>query len=186
MGGKMRRRFKPSIATNYEFELDLAPLLAVMVKLVPVLLVSSAFMQVMTIETDLPQAVKEAVQKQDDVTKKTSIQLDINKTKGIKVILEEKGKATAEMVPNLSTGTFDLMALNKKLVEIKLQHPEVYRIELAPEGNVSYKELVKIMDEARRSRDKETKFPVFDSKLNKEVETDYMFPDVVFANMMEG
>lgn len=182
----MRRRFKPSLATSYEFELDLAPLLAVMVKLVPVLLVSSAFMQVMTIETDLPQAVKEAVQKQDDVTKKTSIQLEITQKKGIKVIVDEKGKATAEMVPNLSTGGFDLLTLNKKLQEIKIAHPEVYRIELAPDGNISYKELVKVMDEARKTRDKEVKFPVFDSKLNKEVETDYMFPDVVFANMMEG
>ena len=39
----MGKRFKMHIDRNAEFELDLAPLLAVMVKLVPVLLVSSAF-----------------------------------------------------------------------------------------------------------------------------------------------
>lgn len=50
----MGRRFKPKINHNSEFDLDLAPLLAVMVKLVPVLLVSSAFVQMMIIETDLP------------------------------------------------------------------------------------------------------------------------------------
>lgn len=182
----MRRRFKPATNSNYEFELDLAPLLAVMVKLVPVLLVSSAFVQVMMIESDLPQAVREAVAKQDDVSKKTSVQLEVSKKTGIKIIVDKDGKATAELIPNESSGSFDLIALNKKLEEVKMQNPEVYRLELAPEGNVSYKELIKIMDEARRTRSKDVKFPVFDTKLNKEVETDYMFPDIVFANMMEG
>lgn len=41
----MRRGKKLKINHNSEFELDLAPLLAVMVKLVPVLLISSAFVQ---------------------------------------------------------------------------------------------------------------------------------------------
>ena len=56
----MRRRQQFKTLNPAEFELDLAPLLAVMVKLVPVLLLSSAFVQVMMVETDLPQAVKEA------------------------------------------------------------------------------------------------------------------------------
>ena len=42
------------------------------------------------------------------------------------------------------------------------------------------------MDEARQSRDNNVKFPVFDTKQNKNVETDYMFPEVVFANTLEG
>lgn len=182
----MRRRYKSSVNSNYEFELDLAPLLAVMVKLVPVLLVSSAFVQVMMIETDLPQAVREAIAKQDQVSKKTTVQLELSKKTGIKVIVDKNGQATAELVPNHSSGSFDLVALNKKLEEVKAQNPEVYRLELAPEDNISYNELVKVMDEARRARDKDVKFPVFDTKLNKETETDYMFPDIVFANMMEG
>ncbi|GIL18582.1 MAG: hypothetical protein BroJett040_23330 [Oligoflexia bacterium] len=178
-------RYKPKIHSNYEFELDLAPLLAVMVKLVPVLLISSAFVQVMMIETDLPQAVKEAIARQDD-KKMASIQLDISQKNGIRIIVEEQGKQQVESVPNKSEGQYDLETLHAQLTKIKIAHPEVFRIELAPEPNVAYKDIVKIMDEARRARDRNITFPVQDSKTGKQIETNYMFPDVAFVNMMEG
>ena len=77
----MAGRYKPQINHNSEFELDLAPLLAVMVKLVPVLLVSSAFVQLMIVETELPQVVQQALAYQEKQTKKT---LQKNKTKNNK------------------------------------------------------------------------------------------------------
>ncbi len=182
----MRARYKPKVNSNHEFELDLAPLLAVMVKLVPVLLISSAFVQVMVIETDLPQVVKEAVQNQEDNKDLASIQLDVSKKEGIKVIIAKGGDQKTEVVAMKADGTFDYASLQKSLQKVKAENPKVFRIELSPEGAVPYKEIVKIMDEARKSRDKAVRFPVFDSKKGVEVETDYMFPDVVFANMMEG
>ncbi len=182
----MRRRgFKLNNHLSQEFELDLAPLLAVMVKLVPVLLVSSAFVQVMMIETDLPQVVKEAIQKEEKKPS-ASVQLDINGKSGIRVIVEKAGNQNIEVIGLKADGSFNYGQLQQKLVEIKIQNPEVFRVELNPEGNIPYKEIVKIMDEARKARDKNTHFPVYDSKAGKEVETDYMFPDVVFVNVMEG
>ena len=182
----MRKRFKPKMQNSHEFELDLAPLLSVMVKLVPVLLISSAFVQVMVIETDLPQAVKEAIHKQEEDKASATVQMDVSHKDGIKVIIAKDGAQKVDLVPLKSDGSFDLPALQKELQKVKAENPKVFRLELSPEGNVSYKEIVKIMDEARKSRDKEVRFPVWDSKKNQEVETDYMFPDVVFANMMEG
>lgn len=183
----MRKRFKPKFNSNHEFELDLAPLLSVMVKLVPVLLISSAFVQVMVIETDLPQAVKEAVQKQDEDKTLASVQIDVSQKNGIKVIIARPGEQQkVDVVPNLASGGFDMPALQKELQKVKTENPKVFRIELQPEGNVPYKELVKIMDEARKSRDRDLHFPVWDSQKQQNVETDYMFPDVVFSNMMEG
>ena len=88
----MRRRFKPIINHNSEFELDLAPLLAVMVKLVPVLLMSSAFVQMMIIETELPQVVQEAIKQQDTNVKAAHITLEVNKTEGVKIIVENNGE----------------------------------------------------------------------------------------------
>ena len=73
-----------------------------------------------------------------------------------------------------------------KLIDIKKQYPEVFRIELNPEANIAYKEIVKIMDEARQAHDKTIHFPVLDSKTGQTIETEYMFPDVVFVNVMEG
>jgi biopolymer transport protein ExbD len=187
-----RRVKKPRTHLSHEFELDLAPLLAVMVKLVPVLLLSSAFMQVMIIETDLPQAVKEAISQNEDKPSKATVQLEISKQSGIKVIVAKGGQQRVDQIAMKSENTYDLAGLHKFLQKVKSENPEVFRIELAPEANVPYKDIVKIMDEVRRSRDKEVRFPLkakADGKAENErqpASTDYMFPDVVFANMMDG
>jgi len=184
----MRRMRRIKVDHNSEFELDLAPLLAVMVKLVPVLLVSSAFVQMMIVETELPQVVTEAIQKQEtkDVV---SIALEVNAKDGIRIVTTEKvqGKEQekVDVVP-MKDGQFDYPTLHEHLVQVKKVHPEVFKIELSPDAKVAYKEIVKIMDEARQSRDNTVKFPVFDTKQGKEVQTPYMFPEVVFANTMEG
>jgi biopolymer transport protein ExbD len=180
--GRQLKKIKTISAS--EFELDLAPLLAVMVKLVPVLLISSAFVQVMTIETDLPQAVKEAIQKQEDKPTAT-IQIKASLSDGLQIIVQKAGAQKVESVP-IKDGQFDFQTLHKTLQRVKTENPEVFKVELAPEANVAYKDVVRITDEARRSRDKGVTFPVKDEKQNKIIMTDYMFPDVVFSNVFDG
>ncbi|HEX7676342.1 MAG TPA: biopolymer transporter ExbD [Bdellovibrio sp.] len=181
----MRRAKKLKINHHSEFDLDLAPLLAVMVKLVPVLLVSSAFVQMMVIETELPQVVSEAIQKQDQDKTPTNIALEVDGKDGFAIVVTEKGQDKVEHIP-LKNGAFDLPALHQKLVEVKKAHPEIFKLELNPESHVPYKEIVKVMDEVRQAHDPSVKFPVFDSKQGKNVDTQYMFPEIVFSNMMEG
>lgn len=181
----MRQMRKVKIDHNSEFELDLAPLLAVMVKLVPVLLVSSAFVQVMVIETELPQVVEQAIQRQEQQQSPTNVALEIDAKDGIRVVVTEKGQDNVQTIP-LKNGTFDLTALHQKLVQVKKAHPEIFKLEVNPDGKVSYNDIVKIMDQARQSHDSNVKFPVFDTKQGKNVETNYMFPEIIFANMMEG
>jgi biopolymer transport protein ExbD len=182
----MRRIKKVKIDHNYEFELDLAPLLAVMVKLVPVLLVSSAFVQMVTIETQLPQVVQQAIEKNDKDEKATHITLEVKEKEGVKIIVKKDGKESSEIVPKKADGTYDFARLQERLRDVKKQNPEVFKVDLSPDANVSYNDIAHVMDEARRSRDSNTKFPVMDQKTNKETQTDYMFPEVTFANMMEG
>lgn len=181
----MRRMRKIKVDHNSEFELDLAPLLAVMVKLVPVLLVSSAFVQMMVIETELPQVVSEAIERQDKETNPANIALEVDSKDGIRIIITDKGQEKVETVP-LKDGSFDYPALHQKLVLVKKAHPEIFKIELNPDDRIPYNEIVKIMDEARQAHDANVRFPVFDTKQGKQVETQYMFPEIIFANMMEG
>jgi biopolymer transport protein ExbD len=176
---------KIKINHNSEFDLDLAPLLAVMVKLVPVLLVSSAFVQLMVIESQLPQVVQQAITQQEKKANPISIAMEADNKEGIRIIVSEKGQSKTETIP-MREGHFDFASLHAKLIEVKRSHPEIFKIEINPDGKVAYKEIVKMMDEARQSRDQNIKFPVFDSKQGKDVTTDYMFPEIVFANMMEG
>ena len=176
----MRRRFsRPRTEMPFEFELDLAPLLAVMVKLVPVLLISSAFVQMAVIETDLPQAVKEAIQNTD--TPPAQIQLVVGATGNLQIVVKENGQQKVFDIAGIANGQFDLDGLQKKILAVKQSYPGVFRLELAPDPKVSYHDLVKIMDEVRRVKDKTVRFPLKDKST-----TDYMFPDIVFSNVMEG
>lgn len=181
----MRRARKIKIDHNSEFELDLAPLLAVMVKLVPVLLVSSAFVQMMVIETELPQVVSQAIERQEKQDTPTNIALEVDAKEGVRIIVTSKGKEQVETIP-LKEGAIDFTTLHEKLVAVKKSNPEVFKIELNPDGQIPYKEIVKIMDMARQAHDSNVKFPVYDSTQGKNVETNYMFPEIVFANTMEG
>lgn len=181
----MRQRKTYRTINPSEFELDLAPLLAVMVKLVPVLLISSAFVQVMVVETDLPQAVKEAIQKQEDKPT-ANIQIKASMKEGLQVVIQKSGAQKIEAVP-LKDGHFDFQTLHKTLQKVKAENPEVFKVEMAPDADVPYKDVVKITDEARRSRDKGVTFPIHDVKdNNKIIMTDFMFPDVVFSNVFDG
>lgn len=179
-----RRPFRPIAKMPHEFELDLAPLLSVMMKLVPVMLISTAFVQVMMIESDLPQAVKEAIQ-QNEQKPVTTVMMTPSLNEGIKVIVQKNGRQDVKVIPMVE-GKFDFVTLHKTLQTVKKENPEVFRIELTPDGNVPYREVVRMMDEARKSRDKDIKFPLFDAKENKTVLTDYMFPDIVFTNVFDG
>jgi biopolymer transport protein ExbD len=182
----MAGRLKPKINHNSEFELDLAPLLAVMVKLVPVLLVSSAFVQMMIVETELPQVVQQAIQEQEKNPNAAQLAVELNKKEGVRFIITENAKQRIEIVGLNSNKEFDLPAVQAKFQEVKKSHPEIFKIELNPDADVAYKEVVHVMDEARRSRSNDVRFPVKDAKTGQETTTDYMFPEVVFANMMDG
>lgn len=166
-----------------EFELDLAPLLAVMVKLVPVLLVSSAFVQFMIIETELPQVVQEAIQ-QDEKQPEARVSLEVDPKNGVRLVIRGAGGEKAREIP-LKDGSYDYESVHRSLVDVKKTHPKVFRMDLIPQGDVSYGDLVRFMDEARRSRDAAVDFPVQDSS-GRETRTPYMFPQVVFANSLEG
>jgi biopolymer transport protein ExbD len=170
--------------TTGEFELDLAPLLAVMVKLVPVLLVSSAFVQLMVVETQLPQVVQEAIQ-QDNEKPLAQIRLQVDPRSGMKIIVAEKGVEKETDVP-LKDGGYNYAGLHQALISVKKAYPSVYKLDLVPSGAVPYGDLVKVMDEARRSRDAAITFPVLDKAIGAETQTPFMFPEVVFANSLEG
>lgn len=182
----MKRRFKMLINHNSEFELDLAPLLAVMVKLVPVLLLSSAFVQMMIIETDLPQVVQEAIKKQTDNPKSAQIAVEVSKSDGVKIVVTENGEEKVDVIGFNKDKQIDYPNLHAKLIEVKKAHPEIFKIDLTPDAEIAYKDLVRIMDEARKVRVQGVRFPVKDVKTGKDTTTDYMFPEVVFSNMLDG
>ena len=176
---------KLQINHHSDFELDIASLLAVIMKLVPVLLLSSAFMQLMVIETDLPQVVTEAIQKQEKENKK-NILVEVTAERKVVITIDAGATKSTVTVDPTKDHQVDLAKLQMTFREIKRQNPEVFKIDLSPNGDVAYNEVVHVMDEARRSSEFNLRFPIKDEKTGKDTTTDYMFPEIVFVNMMEG
>lgn len=181
MGRNGYRRFE----VNHEFDLDLAPLLAVMVKLVPVLLLSSAFVQLSIIETELPQLVQEAVQQQEEKTQ-ARLMVEMDPAKGFEIVLRDSaGQEKTFQIP-MAENKWDFRGLHAKFVEIKSAHPEIFKMEFSPASTVLYQDVIKATDEARQARDPKMIFPIRDKNSQQIGTTNYMFPEVTFSNMLEG
>lgn len=169
--------------THYEeFELDLTPLLAIIMKLVPVLVISSSFLQLTQIDTDLPQVVKQAIENQkQNQDKMAHIQIQVDDAKAMKVIVTKNNTSDTIAIASAS-GQLNLADLNTKLVEIKKKNPDVFKIDLAPNDSLTYNEIVTILDGSRKSNTND-EFTFVDPKTGSEVKTDFLFPEVVFNNI---
>ena len=168
------------------FELDLAPMLALMVTLIPIMLLSTVFVKVMVVETALPQVVQQAIQKDDkDKNRKVSLSLKMSPQWGFRLLVKRGSQTQTIRVPQ-KQGQWDLEGLQAKLVKIKLSHPTVYKLDLEPDGKVPYEDIVKVMDEARTIKDQAVKVTVENKETKEKVQTDAMFPNVVFANVVGG
>lgn len=181
-----RRIFIEKEQTESSFELDLAPMLALMVTLIPIMLLATSFLKVTVIETPLPQAVKNAIE-EDSKKKKREVvlTLDINDGKQFSLNINNSGREQRISIPQVN-GEFDFSGLHQKLVEVKQKHPAIFRLNLRPAEAVPYSEIVKVMDEARTIKDRSKKVRIMDKKSQKEILTDVMFPNVVFSNVVEG
>ena len=172
------------IKTHYdEFELDLTPLLAIIMKLVPVLIITSSFLQLTQINTDLPQVIKEAIKNQDaNKDKPFSLVVSIDKARNITISAKSDNKEDNYEIKSVNQ-QIDFKDFNDKLIAIKKINPQIFKLTLAPDESLAYDEIVKLMDEARKPRESKIEFLFKDSLTGKDVKTDYMFPEVVFGNI---
>lgn len=158
-----------------EFELDLAPLLAVMVKLVPVLLISSAFVQFNLIESDLNPSVQNAMQATNDA--KDSVKMIVKKH-SVEIISKINGKNSNLEIAE-KNGDFQYSEIYTALKEIKLKKPDLFSMTLKPDENSTQQEIIKLIDLSKKSKGSDT-FEFNDPKTKLAQQTDLMFPKINF------
>lgn len=178
-------RIKQTRTEDSTFDLNLAPMLDIIVSIVPMLLLSIAFVQVTMIETPIPQAVEKAMaaaEKRDDLP---VITVAVSTTSGFTVAVEQAGRKNEKKIA-LKAGLLDFDALHAETLALKLQHPDAFRLELHPEEAVPLDMIVTTMDRVRLRA--KTDPPVFftDVGSGKKIETDLLFPDVVFGDIGGG
>lgn len=163
------------------FDLNLAPILDIIVSIVPLLLMSVVFVQIKMIETPVPQVVADAMNRADDKSQ-TIATLKISKAKGFSFEVTKDGQTKTYAVPTKS-GAFDFEALQSKSFEVKQAFPQVFRLDLAPDEDVALNDLVKVMDSVRKDP-AARKLAFVDPANGQTVETDVMFPNVMFSNIV--
>ena len=168
-------------AADATFDLNLAPILDIIVSIVPMLLLSIAFVQVKMIETPVPQAVSEAIQNAQE-KEETQVKLLVSAVKGFTFEVVVKGKTQKFEVPRRANA-WDYEGLQKVAFEVKQQYPQVFKLDLSPEGDVNLNDLVQVMDKVRKDAG-DRKIAFVDPKNGEKLETSLLFPSVVFANVM--
>lgn len=170
---------------SMSWEIDLSPLLALMVTLIPVLLLQTSFATLTMLETTLP--ILSDVKQEDQIKKKDQIKFDLdifaqkeNKFE-MKVRVNDKIVKTVEI--KAIDGKFDLLGLKKELSAVKTTYPKEIGAKLTPADNVKYDMIVQILDIIRK--DNSGKMYKFKDDEGQMVETASLFPDVVFGNIAE-
>src|SRR5438067_9532513 len=97
------QRYGKTRSTDATFDLNLAPILDIIVSIVPLLLLSIAFVQVKMIDTSVPQVVAEAAQRANEKTE-TTVTLKVSKTKGFSFEVARDGRKTPVDIPNNKNG----------------------------------------------------------------------------------
>jgi biopolymer transport protein ExbD len=168
------------------FELNLAPMLDIIVSIVPMLLMSVAFVHITVVDTPVPQVVEKAVAAANEKSKETvQILLAVSKETGFHFTITDKGQSQEKIIALKGSG-FDLDGLYQEIVSLKKTYPDVFRLELNPEENVPLNEIVGVMDQVRTTKKGDPKVVFTDTQTGKPVETNLLFPDVVFGNVTGG
>jgi biopolymer transport protein ExbD len=161
------------------FDLNLAPMMDMLVSIIPFMMLSVSFMQIMLIDVPLPVPVAQALAQDRAQTKReVSITVRMESKLGFAIeVKDEQGRSTHMSVGKIGL-EFDYKNLHKKLVEVKQRFPKVFRIELNPEDGIDYKSIVQAMDASRNMQQTDPKVMI------ENAETPLLFPDVVLANVM--
>jgi biopolymer transport protein ExbD len=166
------------------FDLNLAPMLDIIVSIIPMLLMSVVFVQITVIETPVPQAVEKAMAVNEQKNE-VQIQLSVSKASGIRISVTDKGQNKEQTIA-LKDNALDLPELRKQIFALKQQYPNHFRVELNPDETLQLNEIVQIMDHVRNKAKEDPKIKFTDVDTGKLIETDLMFPDVVFGNVAGG
>ncbi len=181
----MRKGFSQRVEDS-TFELNLAPMLDIIVSIVPMLLMSVAFVHLTVIETPVPQVVAKAIAAANEKNKdQVQILLRVSKTEGFLYTVTDKAGSRDIAIPNKGTD-LDLERLQAETLTLKKSYPDVFRLELNPAENVALDQIVNVMDKIRTTGSSEVKITFTDVETGKPLETNLVFPDVVFGNVNGG
>ena len=167
-----------------DWEIDLSPLLALMVTLIPVLLLQTSFATLQMLETTLPVLSDTVVEEPKDKNKiNFDLKITVAESKDIKLLVNVNEKVIDTVDVKAAGNNFDLESFEKELIKIKEKYPKEVNAKLTPSDTMSYESIVTFLDVLRKPKKGKT-FRFVDEKGQK-LESEVLFPNIVFGNISE-
>lgn len=148
---------------SVETELNLIPIMNLVLMLIPTILISAVFVQLSVINVAPPIGCVRWPNPQEKPTPQPL---------NLKITLQEQGislsgsggvlpgpDAKSPTIPKMANGQYDWPALTAKLAEIKDAFPEDERVILTGDGDVPFESLVRAMDASRETSSHRVLFP---------------------------
>ena len=168
-----RKRKRP------EEKLNLVPIMDSVFIFIFFLLMSASFLKIYEIGSPIPIVSDKEPPKQDKVPLALALTLDTNEI----ILMKGVPQREIQRFKRLPDGTFDYEAIHATLIDIKKKNVDEDSIIFEPIGDVTYEEIVKVMDAVRMM--KKTDDTIM--KPNKEGIDEplkSLFDKIIFSNLM--
>lgn len=160
-------------------KLNLVPIMDAVFIFIFFLLMSAQFLQIMEIGSDVP-IISDAQPPKPD---KDPLALQLKIEENALTLMRGLQSQVVARYPRKGDGSYDLELLHQKLVEIKKTRINEENIILQPEWDISYDEIIKIMDTVRLLNNTDDAiFKKGKDGIDEKVKT--LFAKIIFGNLM--
>ncbi|MFP5490346.1 MAG: ExbD/TolR family protein [Bacteriovoracia bacterium] len=160
-------------------KLNLVPIMDAVFIFIFFLLMSAQFLQIMEIGSDVP-IISDAQPPKPD---KDPLALQLKIEENTLTLMRGLQSQVVARYARKGDGSYDLEPLHQKLVEIKKTRVNEENIILQPEWDISYEEIIKIMDTVRLLNNTDDAiFKKGKDGIDEKVKT--LFAKIIFGNLM--
>ena len=164
-----------------EIDLPLVPIMDAFVTLIAFLLLVTSLLAVTLIDTPVP--VVSNVPDDEKPDKPLALQLRIDQD--MLTLSSAFRRIPEQKFPKVDKG-YDLQKLHEALIAIRQQFPKEKNIVFMPAADVKYDDLVQLMDATRLLTKTDPAMPTFKDKDGVDRVDSFLFPTVVFGNVISG
>lgn len=164
-----------------EIDLPLVPVMDAFVTLIAFLLLVTSLLSVTLIDTPVPVVSTEP----DDHKPERPLALQLRIEQDALILSSAFHRIPEQKFPKVDKG-YDTEKLHEALLAIRQQFPEEKNIVYLPVADVKYDDLVQLMDATRLLSKTDPAMPTVKDKDGVDRVDPYLFPTVVFGNVISG
>jgi biopolymer transport protein ExbD len=166
-----------------DFDINIVPLLDTLVTLIAFLMFSMSIINVVSLDSFAPTQDSKSI---NQPIKKKPLQLTLSFQGRGMLLWSPFGRIKERRIRDLADGTPNLVGLHQELIKLKNRFPTENQLILMPSADLSYELLIKVMDSIRSLEATDPTIYVKNPKTGVDEVAIFLFPDIVFGNLMDG